>query len=96
MAQEHLECNPLAGGLYVFINRRRDRAKLLYWDGDGLAIWYKRLEAGTFELPRRDSEGNCAVLSATDLAMLLGGIDLGSARRRYRYHKPAELDAAHS
>ena len=55
MAAEHLEKNVLAGGLFVFFNRRRDRVKLLYRDEDGLAIWYKRLEAGTFELPRAEN-----------------------------------------
>jgi transposase len=44
-AQQHVEQNPLKGGLYVFVNRRRDRVKLLWWDGDGLAIWYKSQEA---------------------------------------------------
>jgi len=50
MAEEHLQQNVLDGGLFVFVNRRRDRVKLLYWDGDGLCIWYKRLESGTVEL----------------------------------------------
>ena len=45
MAEEHLRQNVLDGGLFVFVNRRRDRVKLLYWDGDGLCIWYKKLEA---------------------------------------------------
>ncbi len=49
--------DPLKGGLYVFLNRRRDRVKLLWWDGDGLAIWYKRLESGTFERPQVDATG---------------------------------------
>ena len=51
MAEEHLRQNVLHGGLFVFINRRRDRVKLLYWDLDGLCIFYKRLEQGTFEVP---------------------------------------------
>ena len=46
-----LEQDPLSGQLFLFINRRRDKLKILYWDGDGLAIWYRRLEQGTFQVP---------------------------------------------
>jgi transposase len=89
-AQQHLERDPLTGGLYVFLNRRRDRVKLLWWDGDGLAVWYKRLESGTFEMPRVDAQSHCAVLGATELALLLGGIELSSVRRRKRYTQVAQ------
>ena len=89
MAEEHLQQNVLDGGLFVFVNRRRDRVKLLYWDGDGLCIWYKRLEAGTIELPRAPSDNTHVTLSATELALLLGGIELASAKRRKRYRRSA-------
>ena len=89
MTEEHLHHNVLNGGLFVFVNRRRDRVKLLYWDGDGLAIWYKRLEKGTFELPRQQDDTTSVSLSATELAMLLGGIKLASAKRRKRYRRIA-------
>ena len=58
LALDHLGRDPLAGGLFVFINRRRDRMKLLYWDGDGIAIWAKRLEAGTFQMPKVAAQAN--------------------------------------
>lgn len=89
MAQEHLEQNVLDGGLFVFINRRRDRVKLLYWDGDGLCIWYKRLERGTVELPAVPNETTHVTLTATELALLLGGIELASAKHRKRYQRSA-------
>ena len=89
LAAEQAARDVLQGGLFVFVNRRRDRVKLLWWDDDGLAIWYKRLEAGTFELPAVNEETNHVVRTAADLALLLGGIDLASVRRRKRYRRTA-------
>ena len=89
MAEEHLSKNVLQGGLYVFVNKRRDRVKLLWFDGDGYCLFYKRLEEGTFEMPAMGEETACVALGATELAMLLGGIDLASARRRKRYRRGA-------
>ena len=89
LAAEQAARDVLQGGLFVFVNRHRDRVKLLWWDDDGLAIWYKRLEAGTFELPAVNEETNHVVLTAADLALLLGGIDLASVRRRKRYRRTA-------
>ena len=85
----HVEKNVLDGGLFVFVNRRRDRMKLLWWDQDGLAFFYKRLERGTFELPRVDRDAQSVVLTAMELSLILGGIDLASARRRKRYRRTA-------
>jgi transposase len=79
--------DPLSGQLFVFRNKRADRIKLLYWDGDGYAIWYKRLEAGSFRFPAAASAS--VVISAADLAMLLDGVDLSSVRRQARYQRPA-------
>jgi len=92
VVQEFLEQDPLSGHLFLFFNRRRDRAKILFWDRDGLVIWYKRLEAGSFQNldPARAalSSGSAGLeLSVTDLAMILGGIDLTTARRRKRYSR---------
>ena len=89
--------DPLSGSLFVFANKRADRLKLLYWDGDGLALWHKRLEAGTFRVPApAEAEASRLEISAVDLAMILSGIDLADVRRRKRYRRPmsAETTAA--
>ena len=80
-----LEQDPLSGHLFLFVNRRRDKLKILYWDGDGLAIWYRRLEQGTFQLPSVKVDQRCAEIRSDELAMLLWGINLSSVKRRKRY-----------
>jgi transposase len=89
VVRDHLGYDPLAGDLFVFRNRRGDRLKLLYWDEDGLAVWAKRLEAGTFQFPAPTGPAPGIEVKATDLALILGGVDLHSARRRKRYRRPA-------
>jgi transposase len=79
--------DPLSGDLFVFRNRKGDRLKILAWQGDGFALYLRRLEKGTFAFPTADA-GEVSV-TATELAMILGGIDLGSARRRPRYERTA-------
>ena len=80
-----IEQDPLAGSLFLFVNRRRDRMKILYWDGDGLAIWYKRLEQGTFQMPAV-SDGQVGIeMRSEELMMLLRGIDYASVKRRKRF-----------
>ena len=94
LAERVLEQDPLSGHLFVFRNRTRDRLKVLYWDNDGLAIWYKRLERGRFQLPTdllaSDEVSPRAEISANDLHLLLGGIDLASVKRRRRYQRPTK------
>lgn len=87
LVQEVLDQDPLSGHLFLFVNRRRDRVKILFWDGDGLAIWYKRLERGSYQIPPVDDDRQSVELSPTQLSMLLGGIDLTSARQRKRYRR---------
>jgi transposase len=73
----------LDGGWFLFLNKRRDRIKILYWDRDGLALWYKRLEAGTFEQLRALADDSTTrELDATQLALLLSGVRLDVARRK--------------
>jgi transposase len=80
--------DPLSGHLFLFRSRGGDRLKALYWDKDGMALWYKRLEEGTFKLPRVEDEAKSVELRASELAMLLDGIDLRSVKRVKRYARP--------
>jgi transposase len=86
LVQSSMALDPLSGHLYVFRSRRGDRIKILYWDRDGYAMWYKRLERGGFRFPA--CEGESVEVKAADLAMILEGIDLASVRRRPRYSRP--------
>lgn len=83
MVEEHVGHDPLSGDLFVFCNRRGDRMKILLWDGDGYALWYKRLEEGTFCFPAGKSE-----VSHAELSLILEGIVVEKCRRRPRYVRP--------
>ena len=89
LVREHLKCDPLSGHLFLFVGRGKDRLKILYWDSDGFAVWYKRLEEGTFRLPAARSAGASVEIKASELAMLLAGIDLTSIKRRKRFVRSA-------
>ncbi len=86
VVQDWLGHDPLSGHLFVFRSRRGDRVKLLWWDRDGLALFYKRLERGTFRFPAAvDSEARSVEVSAQELSLVLWGIDLASVKRQKRY-----------
>ncbi len=87
MVSEHFQESLFSGALFVFVNRTRNRAKILYWDQDGLALWYKRLERGTFRVP--GAEQNVIELEKADLSMLLEGITPLRIASRYRREKKA-------
>jgi transposase len=82
--------DPLNGHLFLFRSRGGDRLKVLYWDRDGFALWYKRLEEGTFKFPKLDGPQKSVELRPSELAMLLDGIDLRSVKRVKRYRRPGE------
>ena len=86
MAQDVVCQDPLSGHFFVFLNRRRDRVKILYWDRDGYAVWAKRLEAWTLRLA--EATGPQLEVRHAELAMLLGGIDPAGSRRRVRFSLP--------
>jgi transposase len=79
--------DPLSGHLFLFRARSGDRIKILYWDRDGYALWYKRLEEGTFKLPKVEPQQRSVQLRASELAMMLDGIDLKSVKRVKRYQR---------
>lgn len=83
-----LQLDALAGHLFVFSNRRRDRIKILYWDRDGFAVWAKRLEEGTYAMPFTERGEPRREITAQELGALLSGIDLSQAKRRKRYRRP--------
>jgi transposase len=90
-----LLADPADGSLFVFINRRRDRMKILQFEGGGFWLYYRLLEAGTFEAFRNPQQANCLTIDTTELSMLLSGISLAaSTRRRKRYSKPKAEQAA--
>jgi transposase len=88
LVRQFLDADPLSGHLFVFRNKAADRLKVLYWDRDGLAIWYKRLEEGTLHFPLA-ADGHGVEIKAAELAMLLDGVDLEQVQRRKRYQRPA-------
>ena len=85
LVREFLGHDPLSGHLFLFVSRGKDRLKILYWDADGFALWYKRLEEGTFRVPAVVGRGASVELKASELAMLLEGIDLKSLKRTKRF-----------
>lgn len=87
LAQAVTGQDPLCGHLFLFRGRGGGRLKILYWDKDGWALWYKRLEEGVFKLPRIEPGQTSVELRASELAMMLDGIDLKSVRRVKRFSR---------
>jgi transposase len=85
--QHYLCRNPLSGELFVFVNKRCDRMKILVWDRHGFWLLYKRLETGRFQMPPREAIENPGSLSLSyeQLLMIIEGIDLTSVKRRKRF-----------
>ena len=86
LVRETLREDPYSGHLYVFLNRRKDRIKVLWWDRSGYALLCKRLEQGTFALPVAASADSATLrLTSAELSLMLEGLDLRGATRRPRY-----------
>lgn len=88
LVRDTMREDPLSGHLFVFLNRRKDRVKILWWDRSGFLLLAKRLEMGRFTLPRAaDADTKTLKLTSTELALVLDGIDLTGARRSKRFER---------
>ena len=96
LVRDHLDCDPASGHVFLFANARRNRLKLLVYDGSGLWVCAKKLDGGRFRWPEKDSTVKKIVLSHEELALLLGGIDLTQTRSRKWYRKAAAEEPAES
>lgn len=76
-----------SGDVFIFLNRKRNQVKLLSWDGDGWAIYYKKLEQGTYEVPVLSNEITSCQMRTDELQLILGGISLKNIQRRKRYQQ---------
>lgn len=88
--QHVLSADPYSGHLFVFVSTRRDKVKVLAWDGGGFLLLYKRLEAGRFRMPVVDEDAASVQLDSTQLAMLLDGIDVSRVRRPAQWQPPEQ------
>jgi transposase len=91
LVRDRLQLEPLSGHVFLFCNKARNRTKILFWDGSGLWICAKRLEKGRFSWPSEDDQQTRIILSHEELALLLGGIEVGRTRRKDWYRKELEL-----
>ena len=85
IVQAEFERDIRLGDYFMFINRRRDRIKIIWWDRDGLAIFMKRLEVGTVQRPLVEGDDKSLIIDQAQLSMLLTGIDVSNIKRRKRY-----------
>lgn len=83
LVRDELKEDPLSGDLFVFFNRKRNQVKLLSWDKDGYAVYHKRLEKGTYELPKGDKN----MIGAEILHCILRGVSIKQIIHRKRYEK---------
>ena len=85
IVKDQMQANVLSGSIFIFINKRRNQIKLLYWEGDGLSMYYKRLEKGTYEIPEKGTTNKSIQMRQDQLQFILSGIQLKSIKRRKRY-----------
>ncbi len=92
LVQGQLGKNPMSGDLFIFINKRRNRIKILRWETGGFVLFYKRLEKGTFEFPKNESTSLSQTIDYSELIMIITGISLKYARKRRRFLQQNSVD----
>jgi transposase len=92
LTESALRQDPLSGSFFVFVNRRRDRIKILYWGQTGYCIWYQQLQRGTYQLPKHDEldDAEAIEMTRTQLSLILDGIELSSVRQRKRFERQCQ------
>ncbi len=90
IVSQQMQLNALSGDVFIFINKKRNQVKLLLFEGDGFAMYYKRLEKGTYELPPGGNKTGSDMISSEQLQLILQGISLRHVRKRKRYQHLAE------
>lgn len=85
LVQNHLNESPTNGDVYIFLNKNRNKVKLLHWCGSGFVLYYKRLEKGTFDLPAYDIDHGSIRLDYAQLVMLIDGIRITNLQRKARF-----------
>ena len=92
LVTERLGQNPMSGDVFIFINKPRNRMKLLKWEPGGFVLFYKRLERGTFELPDPSSQGLSQQIGYGQLTMIVTGISMRYAKKRRRFLPQNDVD----
>ncbi len=90
LVSSQMQLNALSGSVFIFLNKKHNQVKLLLWEGDGFALYHKRLEEGSYELPAADDKNESLLMSNRQLQLILQGISLKSVRRRKRYQHNSE------
>jgi len=85
IVQSQLECDPCNGNVYIFMNKQRNKIKLLHWEDGGFVLYYKRLESGNIELPGLSEEVDSLKISWTDLTLMINGIPFTHVKKRKRH-----------
>jgi len=91
LVQNHLGQSPMNGEVFVFINKTRNKIKLLHWSGSGFVLYYKRLESGTFELPEYDIQAGSYQLNYSQMVMLIDGICIKNIQQKKQYKMPQKM-----